>query len=311
MPRMPELNWRKALDRTRRVALGRLSEILGTTELTESVWEELEAGLVQADLGAVLASEVTAALRKHAGAQGLTRSEDLRSSLRDVLLGYLSPSTPRIVETRPQVMVLVGVNGSGKTTSAAKLAARLQAEGRRVLLAAADTYRAAADEQLQQWADRLGVEVILGRPGSDPGAVAFDAAQAALARNLDVLLVDTSGRMHTSHNLMAELQKICRTTGKVVPGAPHRVVLVLDATTGQNGLAQARAFTQAVGVTEILLAKLDGSAKGGIALAISHQLGLPITFTGLGEGPGDLAPFDPQAYVEALLPAAGGAPVSG
>jgi fused signal recognition particle receptor len=311
MPRMPELSWRKALDRTRRVALGRLSVIFGTSELTPAVWEELEAGLVQADLGAALASEVTAALRKRAGAQGLTHSADLRRSLRDSLLGHLSPSAPRAAETRPLVMVLVGVNGSGKTTSAAKLAARLQTEGRRVLLAAADTYRAAAGEQLQQWADRLGVEVIRGRPGSDPGAVAFDAAQAAVARSIDVLLVDTSGRMHTSHNLMAELQKICRATGKVVPGAPHRVLLVLDATTGQNGLAQGRAFTQAVGVTEILLTKLDGSARGGIALAISHQLGLPITYTGLGEGPSDLAPFDPQAYVEALLPPVGGSSASG
>lgn len=311
MPRMPELGWRKALDRTRRVALGRLSEIFGTSELNAAVWEELEAGLVQADLGPALAAEVTAALRKRAVAEGLTRSADLRRSLQDSLLGYLSPSAPGPVETRPLVMVLVGVNGSGKTTSAAKLAARLQMEGRRVLLAAADTYRAAADEQLQQWADRLGVEAVLGRPGSDPGAVAFDAAQAALARKLDVLLVDTSGRMHTSHNLMAELQKICRATGKVIPGAPHRVLLVLDATTGQNGLAQARAFTQAVGVTEILLTKLDGSAKGGIALAIAHQLGLPITYTGLGEGPRDLAPFDPQAYVEALLPPIGDSSASG
>ncbi|MBM3121686.1 MAG: signal recognition particle-docking protein FtsY [Chloroflexi bacterium] len=308
---MHELSWRKALDRTRRVALGRLSEIFGTSELNAAVWEELEAALVQADLGAALAAEVTAALRKRAGAEGLTRSAELRRSLQDSLLGYLSPSAPKSVETRPLVMVLVGVNGSGKTTSAAKLAARLQMEGRRVLLAAADTYRAAADEQLKQWADRLGIEAVLGRPGSDPGAVAFDAAQAALARNLDVLLVDTSGRMHTSHNLMAELQKVCRATGKVVPGAPHRVLLVLDATTGQNGLAQARAFTQAVGVTEILLTKLDGSAKGGIALAISYQLGLPISYTGLGEGPGDLAPFDPLAYVEALLPSAAGSSPSG
>ncbi len=311
MPRMPELSWRKALDRTRRVALGRLSEIFGTSELNGAVWEELEVGLVQADLGAALASEVTATLRKRAGAQGLTRSGDLRGSLQDTLLGYLASPAPRPVETRPLVMVLVGVNGSGKTTSAAKLAARLQMEGRRVLLAAADTYRAAADRQLKLWADRLGIEVVLGRPGSDPGAVAFDAAQAAVARNLDVLLVDTSGRMHTSHNLMAELQKVCRATAKVVPGAPQRVLLVLDATTGQNGLAQARAFTQAVGVTEILLTKLDGSAKGGIALAISHQLGLPITYTGLGEGPEDLAPFDPLAYVEALLPSAAGSSASG
>jgi fused signal recognition particle receptor len=203
----------------------------------------------------------------------------------------------------PLVYVLVGVNGSGKTTSAAKLAAVLLQKGQRVLFAAADTYRAAADEQLQRWAERLKVDVVSGKPGSDPAAVAYDAAQAALARKVDALLVDTSGRMHTSHNLMAELQKVCRVTGKVIPGAPHHVVLVLDATTGQNALAQARAFTQAVGVTEILLTKLDGSAKGGIALAVHRSLGLPISYVGLGEGTDDLAPFDAGAYVEALLPA--------
>jgi len=301
---MTDRSWRAALERTRRIALGRLSDLFGSSELTPVVWEELETCLVQSDLGAALAAEITAATRKQAAAEGLTRAQGMRRILQERLLSYLSRPSPAVVEVRPLVMVFVGVNGSGKTTSAAKLAARLQAEGRRVLLAAADTYRAAADEQIQQWAARLNVEVILGKPGSDPGAVAYDAAQAAIARGVDVLLVDTSGRMHTSHNLMAELQKICRVTGKLIPGAPHRVVLVLDSTTGQNGVAQARAFMQAVGVTEILLSKLDGSARGGVALAISRQLGLPITYVGLGEGPDDLAPFDPQAYVEALLPPA-------
>jgi fused signal recognition particle receptor len=304
MPGMPELAWRNALERTRRAALGRLSQLLGTSQITAATWEELEAGLVQADVGAALATEIAQQLRAQAAQAGLTRAGELRQALRDLLLRLLTHNPARIPDARPLVIILVGVNGSGKTTSAAKLAARLQGEGRRVLLAAADTYRAAADEQLQQWAARLNVEVIRGKPGSDPGAVAYDAAQAALARDLDILLVDTSGRMHTSHNLMAELQKICRVTGKVIPGAPHRVVLVLDATTGQNGVAQARAFLQAVGVTEILLSKLDGSAKGGVALAISRQLGLPITYVGLGEGTDDLAVFDPAAYVEALLPPA-------
>ncbi len=301
---MREPAWRNALERTRRVALGQLSQLLGTSEITADTWEELETGLIQADVGSALAAEITQQLRAQAKREGLTRASDLRLMLHDLLLELLARQPGLVPDARPLVIVLVGVNGSGKTTSAAKLAARLQAEGRRVLLAAADTYRAAADEQLQQWATRLNVEVILGKPGSDPGAVAYNAAQAALARGVDVLLVDTSGRMHTSHNLMAELQKICRVTGKVIPGAPHRVVLVLDATTGQNGVAQARAFLQAVGVTEILLTKLDGSAKGGVALAISRQLGLPITYVGLGEGPDDLAPFDAPAYVEALLPSA-------
>jgi fused signal recognition particle receptor len=304
MPAMREPAWRNALERTRRVALGQLSQLLGTSEITADTWEELETGLIQADVGSALAAEITQQLRAQAKREGLTRASDLRLMLHDLLLELLARQPGLVPDARPLVIVLVGVNGSGKTTSAAKLAARLQAEGRRVLLAAADTYRAAADEQLQQWATRLNVEVILGKPGSDPGAVAYNAAQAALARGVDVLLVDTSGRMHTSHNLMAELQKICRVTGKVIPGAPHRVVLVLDATTGQNGVAQARAFLQAVGVTEILLTKLDGSAKGGVALAISRQLGLPITYVGLGEGPDDLAPFDAPAYVEALLPSA-------
>jgi len=304
MPGMPDPAWRTALERTRRSALGRLSQLLGASEITAAAWEELEAGLIQADVGSALAAQITQQLRTQAAREGLTRASDLRLSLHDLLLRLLAQQPARVPDSKPLVFVLVGVNGSGKTTSAAKLAARLQSEGRRVLLAAADTYRAAADEQLQQWAARLNIEVILGKPGSDPGAVAYDAAQAALARSVDVLLVDTSGRMHTSHNLMAELQKICRVTGKVIPGAPHRVVLVLDSTTGQNGVAQARAFMQAVGVTEVLLTKLDGSAKGGVALAISRQLGLPITYVGLGEGPDDLAPFDPQAYVEALLPPA-------
>ena len=302
MPSMVGSTWQQALERTRRTALGRLSQLLGTSEIDEASWEELEAGLLQADVGAALTGEITRSLRSEIASQGLTRNEQLRAALRASLLKqFPGPVRSESSGEPPHVFVLVGVNGSGKTTSAAKLAAALQRQGLHVLLAAADTYRAAADEQLQQWADRLETEVISGKPGSDPGAVAYEAAQAALARRADVLLVDTSGRMHTSHNLMAELQKVCRATGKVIPGAPHRVILVLDATTGQNGLAQARAFTQAVGVTEILLAKLDGSAKGGVALAIHRSLGLPISYVGLGEGPDDLAPFDAEAYVEGLL----------
>jgi fused signal recognition particle receptor len=302
MPRMTASAWRQALERTRRTALGRVSELLGATEIDDRAWEDLEAGLLQADVGASLTEEIIRLLRSQVASQGFTRAEQLRSALRISLLQMLEASPKSQPPVRElQVCVLVGVNGCGKTTSAAKLAALLQHQGQRVLLAAADTYRAAADEQLQQWAERLKVDVIGGRPGSDPGAVAYEAAQAAQARGADVLLVDTSGRMHTSHNLMAELQKVCRATGKVVPGAPHRVLLVLDATTGQNALAQARAFTQAVGVTEILLAKLDSSAKGGVALAIHRSLGLPITYVGTGEGPDDLAPFEPEAYVDGLL----------
>ena len=303
MPRMSGSNWRQALERTRRTALGRVSQLFGATEINDRAWQELEAGLLQADVGASLTGEILQSLREQVASRGLTRPDQLRDALRGLLLKMLDgAASPEASAQKPQVRVLVGVNGCGKTTSAAKLAAALQRQGQRVLLAAADTYRAAASEQLQQWADRLKVDVIAGKPGGDPGAVAYEAAQAALTRGTDVLLVDTSGRMHTSHNLMAELQKVCRVTGKVIAGAPHRVILVLDATTGQNALSQARAFTRAVGVTEILLAKLDGSAKGGAALAIRRGLGLPITYVGLGEGPEDLAPFDAEAYVDALLP---------
>ena len=309
MPGMAGSQWRAALDRTRRAALGRLSQLIGTSEINAETWQELESGLIQADVGAELTAEIIHALRAEAQSHGLTRNAQLRSALRTSLVKqYAAPAeafpagAPSPL-SGPLVYVLVGVNGSGKTTSAAKLAAVLLHKGKRVLFAAADTYRAAADEQLQRWAERLTVDMVSGKPGSDPAAVAYDASQAALARKVDALLVDTSGRMHTSHNLMAELQKVCRVIGKVIPGAPHHVVLVLDATTGQNALAQARAFTQAVGVTEILLTKLDGSAKGGMALAVHRSLGLPISYVGLGEGTDDLAPFDAEAYVEALLPA--------
>jgi fused signal recognition particle receptor len=302
MPRMARASWQQALERTRRMALGRLAHLLGTSEIDDRTWTDLESALIQADVGAALSAEITSSLRSAAASEGITRSQELRSALRDLLVRMLAtPTLPPTGGERPQVWALVGVNGSGKTTSAAKLAGSLQRQGQQVLLAAADTYRAAADQQLQRWADRLGIEVISGRPGSDPGAVAYEAAHKAVARRTDVVLVDTSGRMHTSHNLMTELQKVCRVAGKVIPGAPHRVILVMDATTGQNALAQARAFAQAVGLTEVLLAKLDSSAKGGAALAIHRSLGLPITYVGLGEDPDDLAPFDPEAYVDALL----------
>jgi fused signal recognition particle receptor len=196
---------------------------------------------------------------------------------------------------------MVGVNGSGKTTSIAKLAYRFQREGKRVLLAAADTYRAAATDQLEVWAQRLNLELISGAPNSDPGAVAHDAAQAALARRVDLLIVDTAGRLHTRFNLMEELKKVHRVLGKVIPGAPHHTWLVLDASTGQNALAQAAGFREAVAADGVILAKLDGSAKGGIVFRIRSELGLPVLFVGLGEQPEDLAPFDPQAFLDGIL----------
>jgi len=202
---------------------------------------------------------------------------------------------------QPTVIFLVGVNGSGKTTTAAKLGRLFSLSGKKVLLAAADTYRAAAIDQLQVWADRLGLPIIAGQPDSDPGAVAFDAIQSALARKFDVVLVDTAGRLHTRYNLMEELKKVHRVVGKALPGAPHLVLLVLDATTGQNALLQAKAFQAAVQVNGVILAKLDSSAHGGMAFAIQKELGLPIYFAGLGEKPEDLTPFDRVAFVEGIL----------
>jgi fused signal recognition particle receptor len=294
--------WFDALDRTRRAALGRLARFLGTSELDDQAWEDLEAALIQADVGVLLAGEITSSLRALAAHEGITRADQVHAPMRDLMIRMLAPAVPPAADPPPpEVRILVGVNGGGKTTSAAKLAGALKRQGRHVLLAAADTFRVAADQQLQAWADRLGIEVIVGPPGSDPGAVVYEAGQAALARSADVVLVDTSGRMHTRHNLMAELEKVCRVAGKVIPGAPHEVYLVLDATTGQNGLQQARGFAAAVPLTGVILAKLDSSARGGIGLAVAHDMKLPIRFAGIGEGPDDLVAFDPAAYVDGLL----------
>ena len=222
--------------------------------------------------------------------------------LRQELIDRIAP-TPAIdlAGMHPAVILLVGVNGSGKTTTAAKLGKQFAGQGMKVLLAAADTYRAAAVDQLQVWGDRLGLQVVAGQPGSDPGAVAFDAIQSAVSRKMDIVLVDTAGRLHTRYNLMEELKKVHRVSGKALPGAPHATWLVLDATTGQNALQQARAFKDAVKVDGIILAKLDSSAKGGMAFAIQQELGLPILFAGLGEKPEDLQRFDREAFVDGIL----------
>jgi fused signal recognition particle receptor len=294
-------SWRQALDRTRRAAFGRLSTLLGASELTPAVWEEIEALLLQADLGPRLAEETVSRLRHASTAEGITRRADLDRTLREFLGSLLGTIEPVAFPQKLSVLLIAGVNGSGKTTSIAKLAHRYAGEGKRVLLAAADTFRAAASDQLEVWAGRLGVEVIAGAPGSDPGAVAHDAAQAALSRNADLLIVDTAGRQHTSFNLMEELKKVRRVLGKVVPGAPHHTWLVLDAATGQNALAQAAAFRDAAGADGVILTKLDGSSRGGFIFRIRSELRLPIHFVGLGEKIDDLAPFDPHAFLDGIL----------
>jgi fused signal recognition particle receptor len=293
--------WKAGLARSSKAAFGRLASIFGATEISEETWEQLESLLVQADLGIETTEEVIDSLQNTVRRMGLTHSSELRVMLESELRARLG-TVPSLEWTAlPSVILLVGVNGSGKTTTAAKLGRRFTDEGKKVLLVAADTFRAAAVDQLQIWADRLDLSIIAGRMGSDPGAVVYDGIQSAIARGYDLLLVDTAGRLHTRYNLMEELKKVERVAAKAMPGAPHAVWLVLDATTGQNALNQARAFKEAVNVTGVILAKLDSSARGGMAFAIQRELGLPILMAGLGEKVEDLAPFDPDAFVKGIL----------
>ncbi len=293
--------WRNGLAKTSKATFGRIAGLLGASEITSDTWDDLEALLIQADLGIETATDIIDSLRRLVRTEGLLRSDALERALRSELRQRLSePPAVEWVE-RPSVLLVVGVNGSGKTTSIAKLGKRYLDEGKTILFGAADTFRAAAVDQLQVWGDRLGVDVIAGAPESDPGAVAFNAVQAGAARGVDLVMIDTAGRLHTRFNLMEELKKVHRVVGKALPGAPHAVWLVLDATTGQNALQQARAFKEAVNVTGVILAKLDSSARGGMAFAIKQELDLPILFAGLGEKPVDLQPFDPDAFIEGIL----------
>jgi fused signal recognition particle receptor len=233
--------------------------------------------------------------------EGLVKVDDFKKALREEMIKLLQVPPPIEFTDKPTIILVVGVNGSGKTTSIAKLGKRFQDQGMKVMLGAADTFRAAAVDQLQIWAERLQVPIIAGQPGGDPGAVAYDTVQAAMARKMDVVLIDTAGRLHTRFNLMEELKKVYRVSGKALPGSPHAIWLVMDATTGQNALQQAKAFKDAVKVTGVILAKLDSSARGGMAFAIQRELKLPILFAGLGEKPEDLVPFSPEAFVEGIL----------
>jgi fused signal recognition particle receptor len=271
--------------------------------IDEALYAELEEVLIAADLGAAIAADFTNRAREEVMFGTVTRADELRPLFRRFLTDTLTPAAqPLFLEHQPAVILMLGVNGSGKTTTCAKLAAMIQGQGGQVLLAAADTFRAAAIEQLETWGARIGVEVIRQAAGSDPAAVVFDAVKAATARSVDALVIDTAGRLHTKSNLMAELVKLRRVIERQLPGAPHESLMVLDAPTGQNGFAQARQFHEAISLSGIVLTKLDGTAKGGIVVRIVRELGLPIKLVGVGERVEDLQPFEPGPFVDALVP---------
>jgi fused signal recognition particle receptor len=275
----------------------------GKKEIDADLLDELESTLIASDMGARTAAEILERIRQRVERHQLGDAAELKGLIREHLLEILQASerAPAQVAEPPAVILAVGVNGSGKTTTIGKLAARFKSEGHSVLLCAADTFRAAAIEQLEIWGERTGSPVVRQSPGSDPSAVLFDAVSAARARKVDYVIVDTAGRLQTKENLMAELQKMARTAKKVIPDAPHEVLLVLDATTGQNGLEQARKFTESSGVTGIVLTKLDGTAKGGIVVAIARELDLPIRYVGVGEKVDDLLPFDAEKFIASLF----------
>jgi fused signal recognition particle receptor len=277
--------------------------IQGKKEIDAGLLDELEGTLLAADIGVRTTEEILERIRQRVERHQLADAAELKGLIREQLLEILAASerAPARVKEPPAVVLLVGVNGSGKTTTIGKLGQRFKNEQRSVLLCAADTFRAAAIDQLEVWGQRTGIQVVRQGPGSDPSAVLFDAVQAAKARKIDYVLVDTAGRLQTKENLMAELQKMSRTARKVVPDAPHEVLLVLDATTGQNGLEQARKFTETAGVTGIVLTKLDGTAKGGIVVAIARELNTPIRYVGVGEKVEDLLPFDAEKFIQSLF----------
>ena len=290
------------LARTRAALVGSLRSMLAGRKLDADLMDELEAKLIQADMGVATATKIRAQLQAAAKAGQISSGDQVIDFLKSELKGYWPPAdrTIRYAPSGPTVILVAGINGAGKTTSIAKLAWQFKQDGKSVVLAAADTFRAAAVEQLTIWANRIGVDIVTGS-GADPASVVFDACQAALARHADVLLIDTAGRLHTQDHLMRELTKIRNVVARKIPGAPHEVLLVLDATTGQNAINQARAFTAAIDVTGIFLAKLDGTAKGGIVVAIRNEVNLPVKFVGLGEKFDDVEPFDPDQFVEALF----------
>jgi fused signal recognition particle receptor len=292
------------IQKTRSGLVDRLEDVLsGKKEIDADLLEELEYTLITADIGVRTVEEILERIRTQVDRKLTGDATEIRNLIREQLLEILRASeTPiHVVASPPAVVMVVGVNGAGKTTTIGKLANRFLGEGRKVLLCAADTFRAAAIEQLEVWAQRAGVDMIRQKTGADPSAVVFDSLQAAKARGVDYVIIDTAGRLHTKENLMAELEKMRRTCQRVLPGSPHEVWLVMDATTGQNGLEQARKFTETSGVTGIILTKLDGTAKGGVVVAIARELNLPIRFIGVGEKLDDLLPFEPEKFVESLF----------
>ena len=272
------------------------------SELTDDFYDELEESLILADTGMDVALDLVEQRRRRAREQGVKTVEGARELMRSIIAETLTVGEMGLdLSTKPSVALFIGVNGVGKTTTIGKIGAQLKSKGKRVIFCAADTFRAAASQQLTIWADRAGVEIVKQHEGADPAAVVFDAASAAKARRADVVLVDTAGRLHNKQNLMNELNKISRVIDRELPDAARETLLVLDATTGQNGLIQARQFKEAAGITGIVLTKLDGTAKGGIAIAITRELGVPVKYAGVGEGVDDLKPFNPMEYAEAII----------
>ncbi len=295
----------EGLFKTKKNIAGRLDRLfLGKKEITEDLLEDIEEILFTSDIGVITTQKLIDTVQEKIARRELKDPEALKKALREQMVSFLHLDPQEQCEPlqgEPRVIMVIGVNGVGKTTTIGKSAKRMISDGQKVILVAADTFRAAAVEQLCIWGERSGAEVIRQDTGADPSAVVFDGLSAALARKTDTVLIDTAGRLHTRTNLMEELQKIQRTISKKIPGAPHEIWLVLDATTGQNAISQAETFNNSIGVTGIILTKLDGTAKGGIVVGISHQLGIPIKYIGIGEGVEDLRPFDPARFVQAIF----------